>query len=109
MSKVYCGSELVWERKATEEPYREIYTSHLTRQAEAHHAYLEFARNGQKVIDVDDIVKVVVGGEVTIPRSKIHVISNTATHSLYLTSTINSALGYSGTFFVFDSVEIYLK
>lgn len=104
-NKIYCGSELVWERKAIEESYREIYTSHLTKETILSNRFIEFARNGQKVINIDDVVKVVIGGRVTIPRSDIYVISNRETHTMRLMSNSN----YSGKFYVFESIEIYLK
>ena len=108
MSKVYCGSDLLWERKATEEPYREIYTSHLTKEAGPSDQFLVFARVGQRVIDIDDIVKVVIGERVTIPRNSIRSFVSYETHRIYLDSSI-SGLGYNETFYIFESVEIYLK
>lgn len=108
MSKVYCGSELVWERKATEEPYREIYTSHLTKEAGPSDQFLVFARVGQRVIDVDDVVKVVIGERMTIPRNSIRSFDNRESYQMYLNSSI-SGLGYNETFYIFESVEIYLK
>lgn len=105
MSKVYCGSELVWERKKVEESYREIYTSHLTKEAVLSNRLIEFARNGQKVLNADDIVKVVIGGRVTISGSDIYHISNYETHEM----SIKRNSGYSGTVYVFESIEIYLK
>lgn len=106
MSKVYCGSQLVWERKKIEESYREIYTSHLTKEAVLSNRRIEFAIKGPKFINIDDVVKVVIGGRVTIPRSDISAIDNSSgVCTIYLTQNG----GYSGTVYVFESIEIYLK
>lgn len=107
ISKVYCGSQLVWEKKEREESYREIYTSHLTKEIILSNQRIEFAIDGQKVIKIDDVVKVVIGGRVTIPRSDIHSIYKISGNTTIISLKQNS--GYSGAFYVFESIEIYLK
>lgn len=108
MSKVYCGSQLVWEKKEREESYREIYTSHLTKEAGPSDRNLMFAKVGQRVIDIDDIVKVVIGERMTIPRNSIGSLYNQEVYQMRLNSSI-SGLGYNEAFYIFESVEIYLK
>lgn len=96
-NKAYIGDELVWEGSQVK-----IYTSHLTQETKAGDNRFVFARHDQKVLNIGDIVKVVIGG-VTIPPEKIKTIDNRESHTIYLT------FGYDKTFYIFEPVEVYLK
>ena len=105
MNKVYCGNELVWERKAMSNSIV-LYTS---RQLSMYSKHLAFEKFDQRITK-DNIKKIVLMDKYEIQGDKVYRVDrNTSPKEIYFTSDFNTLVGIDGLIPHKAKVEIYLK
>ena len=105
MSKVYCGSELVWERKAMSNSIV-LYTS---RQLSMYSDSLFFEKVDQRITK-DNIKKIVLMDKYEIQGDKVsRVVRGTPPQRINFTSDFNTLVGINEFIPYMAKVEIYLK
>ena len=105
-SKVYCGSELVWERKANSN----LIVMYIERQASMYSSSFEFTSIDPR-ISASNIDKIVLMEKYTIKGSDvIDVVRSTYNKPrIDFKSDINSLTGFDGFIPAGAKLEVYLK
>ena len=105
MSKVYCGSELVWEKKAMSNSIT-LYTS---RQLSMYSDSLFFEKVDQRITK-DNIKKIVLMDKYEIQGDKVsRVVRGISPQRIDFTSDFNTLVGINEFIPYNAKVEIYLK
>ena len=105
MSKVYCGNELVWEKKAMSNSIT-LYTS---RQLSMYSESLYFEKIDQRITK-DNIKKIVLMDKYEIQGDKVsRVFRDTSPQRIDFTSDFNTLVGINEFIPYNAKVEIYLK
>lgn len=105
-SKVYCGSELVWEKKANSN----LIVMYIERQASMYSSSFEFTSIDPR-ISASNIDKIVLMEKYTIKGSDVTgVVRGTYNKPrIDFKSDINSLTGFDGFIQAGAKLEIYLK
>lgn len=106
MSKVYCGSELVWEKKANSN----LIVMYIERQASMYSSSFEFTSMDPR-ISASNIDKIVLMEKYTIKGSNVDYVvrSQYSKPRIGFTSDINSLTGFDGFIQAGAKFEVYLK
>lgn len=105
ISKVYCGSGLVWERKAMSNSIT-LYTS---RQLSMYSDSLYFEKVDPRITK-DNIKKIVLMGKYEIQGDKVsRVVIDISSQRIDFTSDFNALVGINEFIPYNAKVEIYLK
>ena len=105
MSKVYCGNELVWEKKAMSNSIT-LYTS---RQLSMYSESLFFEKVDQRITK-DNIKKIVLMDKYEIQGDKVsRVFRSTSPQRIDFTSDFNTLVGINELIPYKAKVEVYLK
>ena len=106
MSKVYCGSELVWERKVNSK----LIVMRTERQASMYSSSFEFTEIDSR-ISTGNIDRIVLMEKYTIKGSDVTAVirGQYVKPRIEFKSDINSLTGFDGFIQAGAKLEIYLK
>ena len=106
MSKVYCGSQLVWEKKVNSK----LIVMRIERQASMYSSSFEFTEIDPR-ISTGNIDKIVLMEKYTIKGSDVTVVIRTQYNKpkIKFKSDINSLTGFDGFIQAGAKLEVYLK
>ena len=106
MSKVYCGSQLVWEKKVNSK----LIVMRIERQASMYSSRFEFTEIDPR-ISTGNIDKVVLMEKYTIKGSDVTAVirNQYSKPRIEFKSDINSLTGFDGFIQAGAKLEVYLK
>lgn len=106
MSKVYCGSQLVWEKKVNSK----LIVMRIERQASMYSSSFEFTEIDPR-ISTGNIDKVVLMEKYTIKGSDVTAVIRNQYNKprIEFKSDINSLTGFDGFIQAGAKLEVYLK
>lgn len=106
MSKVYCGSQLVWEKKVNSK----LIVMRIERQASMYSSSFEFTEIDPR-ISTGNIDKIVLMEKYTIKGSDVTAVIRNQYNKprIEFKSDINSLTGFDGFIQAGAKLEVYLK
>lgn len=106
MNKVYCGSELVWEKKANSN----LIVMYIERQASMYSSGFEFTEIDSR-ISTGNIDRIVLMEKYTIKGSDVTAVIRGQYNKprIEFKSDINSLTGFDGFIQAGAKLELYLK
>ena len=106
MSKVYCGSQLVWEKKVNSK----LIVMRIERQASMYSSSFEFTEIDSR-ISTGNIDRIVLMEKYTIKGSDVTAVIRSQYNKprIEFKSDINSLTGFDGFIQAGAKLEIYLK